>query len=422
VNVELFDILRCPFCGNRLELVRSVFHRSTDRELEDGVLECQCSWFPVVAGIPVMHLEPPVPVALGHLESGRPDLARHAMFNLTADRAARFEEVVASDRSTYAEVVDALGPNYERGYFLYRFSDPSYIVAHALIRAVAGTVLRDHRRAIDICGGSGHLTRALMDLSSAPPVLADLYFAKVWLGRQFTSPGCEGVCCQADAPLPFRRGAFGYAMCADAFMFMWNKRRLVGELVRLIDGDSARAASQTWRPGAVVISHTHNELQWSESLGQALPPDGYRELFETIEPRLFSEAGLFADVVRGGPLDLGRSDSQAALEADPALTIVATNHREAFRAHALDRASGSPGELRINPLYARDEAGDRVRLRLRFPSPAYEEEFGACREYLPAEAGLTRADLAALATGRLTPALEELARTRVLLDLPKKYY
>ena len=312
--------------------LESVFHRRAGDEIHDGVLQCRCCWFPIVAGIPVMHLEAPVPAALAHIEGGRPELARRAMFNLDGERAERFEEIVASDTATYADVVDALGPNYERGYFLYRFSDPSYVVAHALIRAVAGVALRDGGRAIDICGGSGHLTRALMDLSSQPPVLADLYFAKVWLGRQFTAPGCEGVCCHAEAPMPFRRGAFRYAMCADAFMFIWTKRRLVQEMLRLVDLDhdvlrstfggrrfSGLAANAERRTRTseerrtrerrtaerVVISHTHNQLQWSESLGQALPPDGYRDLFETVEPRVFSEAALFADVVKGGPLDLG---------------------------------------------------------------------------------------------------------------------
>ena len=28
MNIELLDILRCPFCGARLELVSSMFHRS----------------------------------------------------------------------------------------------------------------------------------------------------------------------------------------------------------------------------------------------------------------------------------------------------------------------------------------------------------------------------------------------------------
>ena len=326
MHVEMLDILRCPFCGARPELVGSVFHRRTGDEIHDGVLQCRCCWFPIVAGIPVMHRRRARRRRRWRTsQAGRPDLARRTMFNLDGERAERFEEIVASDTASYADVVDALGPNYERGYFLYRFSDPSYVVAHALVRAVAGVVLRDGGRAIDICGGSGHLTRALMDLSSSPPVLADLYFAKVWLGRQFTAPGCEGVCCHAEAPMPFRRGAFRYAMCADAFMFIWTKRRLVQEMLRLIDDDhdmlvlrsaGARSADRrerrtrherpknasaenVERPGAVVISHTHNQLQWSESLGQALPPDGYRNLFETVEPRVFSEAALFADVVKG---------------------------------------------------------------------------------------------------------------------------
>ena len=63
-----------------------------------------------------------------------------------------------------------------------------------------------------------------------------------------------------------------------------------------------------------------------------------------------------------------------------------------------------------------------MRLRLQFPSEDYEEEYGACREYLPDEAVVEQAALAALGAGRLTPELVELARRRVILDLPKRYY
>src|SRR5204862_5928725 len=105
------------------------------------------------------------------------------------EQAAKFEAVAASKTSTYRDVVESLGPNFEGGYFLYRFSDPTYVVADAVVRSAAGTVLHGARRAVDICGGSGHLTRSLMDLSSPAPVLADLYFAKVWLARRFTAPG-----------------------------------------------------------------------------------------------------------------------------------------------------------------------------------------------------------------------------------------
>ena len=414
MRTETLDILRCPYCGGRPQLNTSVFHESSAGEIHHGVLACHCCWFPVVAGIPVMHLDSPVPAALVHLEAGRPELARQTMFNLEPDRAGLFEDLVQSGKATYAEVVDARGPNYERGYFLYRFSDPSYVVAHSLIRAVAGHALQEGGRAIDICGGSGHLTRALTDLSSPAPVLADLYFAKVWLGRQFTAPGCEAVCCRADAPLPFTRGAFRYAMCADAFMFIWTKRFLVQEMDRLIDDGSRR--------GTVVISHTHNQLEWSESQGDALPPDGYRDLFETLEPRLYSEAALFSDVVKGGPIDLSRRDSTEALERDPALTIIASRDPGVYRPHQLDYRPGAPGELRLNPLYRVEQLGDHVRLRLSFPSREYEDEFGACREYLPEELEMDRGSLEALAAGQLPPALTDLVRRRVVLDLPKKYY
>ena len=411
---ETLDILRCPYCGSRLSLVPSVFQCHTSDEIADGVLQCKCSWFPVVAGIPVLHLEHPVPDALAHLQAGQPDLSMRAMFNLTAEEAAQFDAAMASPQRTYATVVDSLGPNYERCYFLYRFSDPSYVVAQALIRAVASAALDgDDGRAIDICGGSGHLTRAVMDLSKRPPVLADLYFAKVWLGRTFTAPGCEGVCCHADAPLPFRRGAFRYAMCADAFMFIWSKRHMVQEMSRLVDHPN----------GAVVISHTHNQLQWSESLGQALTPAGYRALFETVEPRLFSERRLLEDVVRGGPLDLSREDPEEVLEGDQAVTIVATPNRSVFRPHTLDYAPGARGELRLNPLYVVDTIGTGIRLRLQFPSKEYEDEWGVdCREYLPESVEIDSVSLAALKAGTLVPSLEELARRRVILELPGNYY
>ena len=76
----------------------------------------------------------------------------------------------------------------------------------------------------------------------------------------------------------------------------------------------------------------------------------------------------------------------------------------------------------MNPLYVVDHQGDRVRLRLQFPSSEYEDEFGACREYLPEVVEIERAAFAALSEGRLPPELADLARRRVILDLPARYY
>ena len=417
--IDTLDVLRCPYCGGRLSLVDSLYHRGTSEEIHDGILGCHCCIFPVVDGIPVLHLLPASTIARDQIQAGRPDLARRAMFGLDDDAEAEaFDAVASSDTATYRDTVEALGPNFEGGYFLYRFSDPTYIVAQAVARAVGAAVLGGRRRAIDICGGSGHVTRTLLDLSDAPPVLADLYFAKVWLARRFTAPGCEPVCCDGNAPMPFARGAFGFAMCTDAFMYIWTKRQFVGEMERLIDHQRTPGAE----PGAVLIGHTHNERTWSPSHGQPLSPEGYADLFEMLEPRLFVEANLFADVVAGGPLDLTRRDDQATLDTNPALTIVASRHPGVWTRHPLTPPGVAAGELRINPLYTVEPDGDGVRLRLGFPSEEYEAEYGACRQYLPEALTLDRSTVASLSGGRISGDLIELLRRKVIVDLPKRYY
>ena len=419
---ETLEILRCPYCGGRLELVESMHHRASGDRIDEGILGCHCCIFAVVSGIPVLHLQPAAVEARGHMEQGRPELALRVMAGVSDPAQAEiFERTAASADSTYRELVEALGPNFEGGYFLYRFSDPTFIVADAVVRAVGRAVLAGRRRALDVCGGSGHLTRSLVGLSSPPPVLADLFFPKMWLAQRFTVPGCEAVCCDGNAPLPFARGVFGLAMCSDAFQYIWTKRQFIDEMARVVDPQA----------GAVLISHTHNQLAWSPSHGQPLSPAGYRDLFETIEPRIFGEAGLFEDVVSGRPLDLTRRDAPETLDHDPALTIVAATPGaagEVWKAHEIE-APGTPrsgdaprGRWRINPLYRASPHAGGVRLELAFPTPDYEDEYGACRRYLPEEAAIDQPALAALEAGTLTPPLAALARQRVVLELPERYY
>lgn len=412
---ELLDILRCPFCGGRLGLVETgVVNRRGD-EILDGILGCHCCAFPIVDGIPVIHVEPSAAAARGHIDAGRADLARRAMFGLDDDRhAARFERVAASSSATYRDIVEALGPNFEGGYFLYRFTDPTYLVSRAVVRAVGRRVLSGGGRAIDVCGGSGHLTRALLDLSTEPPVLADLYFSKVWLGRRFTAPHAEGVCCDGNAPLPFARGAFRFAVCSDAFHYIWTKRLFASEMMRLADTGDTR--------NAVVISHTHNAIQWNPSAGMPLPPAAYLDLFEDLAPRLFGETALLADIVAGGQLDLSRREPEEALKREPALTLVGSRHDGVFAAHGLEGPAGASGEFRVNPLYAASSEGEDVRLTLSFPSADYKEEYGACRQYLPEQVVVNRAALGALPARTLPPILADLAKQHVIVDLPTNYY
>jgi hypothetical protein len=181
-------------------------------------------------------------------------------------------------------------------------------------------------------------------------------------------------------------------------------------------------ANDDLNPGAVLIGHAHNERVWSPSHGNPLTPEAYADLFETLDPHLFAEAGLFADVVKGGPLNLSRRDAKGALDADPAIALVASRNPRVFAPHSLPVSDRATGEFRLNPLYAAELDGRNVRLTLRFPSEEYEQEYGACRQYLPAEEIADRAALDALPAARVSGALAGLARRRIVLDLPRRYY
>jgi hypothetical protein len=131
---------------------------------------------------------------------------------------------------------------------------------------------------------------------------------------------------------------------------------------------------------------------------------------------------LFADVMSGRALDLSRRDSKESLDADPALMIVSSRDERVFKPQLIDDTPGQPGELRINPLYGVQEQGSALKLRLSFPDEDYQSEFGACREYLPDALAIDRASLEAMSGGHLTPDLESLARRRIILNLPRRYY
>jgi hypothetical protein len=110
------------------------------------------------------------------------------------------------------------------------------------------------------------------------------------------------------------------------------------------------------------------------------------------------------------------------LDEDPAFTIVASEHRGVFAPHRLEPARGVVGRLRFNPLYVLQPEDDGMKLRLRFPSVDYEQEWGACRQYLPEEVFVSLRDVDAIHAGALNDELRELIRRRIVIDVPQAYF
>ena len=417
MHETLLDLLRCPFCGTRLSLVDNEALVRTGDRIESGVLGCECCAFPIVAGIPVLIADDPTRDAMHALEAGRREEALFMLLGLDDARADAFRTFLARGaEATYRDALAILGPDAEGAYFAYRFSDPTYAMAEGLLHAIGQRRWTVAGRCLDLCGGSGHLTRVLIGLQSgtdAPlpgTVLADLFFWKLWLAARFTSPGCAPVCCDANQPLPFARNTFSLVVLSDAFPYIWHKRLLADEMTRLAGGEDV-----------VVMPHLHNALGENLSAGNPLTPAAYRDLFSSQHPRLFSDEQLLAGILAHRRVDLTRDVSPAELGTEPSLTLVASRRGDLFSKYELPIAQSVLGELRVNPLYRVERRAGSSILTLTFPTPEYEEEFGACRQYLP-ETLTVDADL----SGRIVPemlgsAYDDLRRRRIVIDAPLHY-
>ena len=414
MHLKTLQQLRCPFCGTRFAPIDNRALSIQAERIAEGVIGCECSAFPVVAGIPVLIADDATRGAMHTLEAGHRAEALWMLLGLSDDaaRTEGFRRLTDAERTpTYRELLPILSRDAEADCFLYRFSDPTFLTAEALLEAVAQDQ-RPRGRALDICGGSGHLTRVLMrQPDGAGVVLADLFFWKLWLASRITARGCVAVCCDANNPLPFDDAEFDTVLLSDAFPYIWQKRMLAREMQRV-------AAPN----GVIVLPHLHNALGDNYTAGDGLTPAAYRDLFLPFEPRLFDDRPMVDEVLDRRVVDLTADAQPDALGATSSVTLVASRNTGVFQCHSVPDRFDVDGALRVNPLYEAEPTGDSgTRLTLRFPTAEYEDEFKLSKRYLPPEITVD-ANLA----GRIGPEIfgddyARLRRSRVLLDVPPNY-
>ena len=409
MDLSLLDLLRCPFCGTHLDLVdNEALVRDGSRVLW-GVLGCQCWAFPIIDGIPVLIADDATRTAMHTMEAGRREDALAGLLGLDGSSAERLHTLLRGDTPTYRDALEIISPDPEGTYFVYRFSDPTFVLAETLVRAIGASGRA--RRAIDLCGGSGHLTRVMAEVSEEPIVVADVFYWKLWLAQRFTAPDCAPVCCDANHPLPFAGDSFPLVVLSDAFPYIWHKRLLAGEMLRLAG-----------ERGTILMPHLHSSLGFNFSAGMTLTPAAYRDLFAPAQPRLFRDSDLIGDILGHTAIDLSRDVTPEQAGEEPSVTLVASRDAGIFRKHQVPDPGVLVGELRINPLYRVESQGAQAQLTLTFPTPEYEEEFGAVRRYLPDSLTLEVDPRGPLTPAQFGAGYTDLRRRRILLDAPAHYF
>jgi uncharacterized protein YbaR (Trm112 family) len=410
---SLLTLLRCPYCATPLALGDWVQVREGD-SIRFGVLTCECCTWPVVDGIPRLRLDAATGPVLKAVESGRFDEALLTALAAGAGQHGDVERVVARRADiTFREAVSAFLPGDEGVYTLHRFSDPTFLTAASVARAV--TVARASTRPVlEVGGGCGQLARVIAATArhqgGPPPILTDGEFWRVWLASLIVAPGADALCCDANVPLPVAAAAMSVVVCNDAFHYIWSKRLLADEMTRAA-GDA----------GLVVVTHVHSALGQNAAAGNTLTPAAYARLFEARQVRLFREDPWIDAVVDGRVIDLGTTETPSCCGSAPAIALVAAPRREtiALRCPTTHTAVHDDGVWAISPLYRPSPQGAHAVLTLEFPTDAYAEEFAAIRRYLPERLELPAtlvADPARAAAER-----PDLARSHVLLRLPQRY-
>jgi SAM-dependent methyltransferase/uncharacterized protein YbaR (Trm112 family) len=415
MNSELLDIFRCPYCGAAFTLEEGASLRRSGDEIITGVLRCPCVSYPIVDGIPMLTAAYGGDTSFQKLLAEDPERALYVALELDEERQSAFGRLLAQgDEGTYRDWVEVFTPGNEGPYFVHRFANPTYLVGQAILRTVGGDRRCFARRAIDLAGGSGHLTHALCQVADGAEVfLAETNFWKLWIARRITAPNCIPVLCDAEAPLPFKPGSFSLAFCSDAFHYIWSKRQFANEMSRLVGED-----------GVIVVNHAHNALQENYSVGLPLAPRWWRNLLIEHGARVFKESELLDSVIERRPVDLSRNYTDAELAGEQAVFLIATRLPGLFRVYEYPGAQFTSGAWRLNPLYEIERNGDGAILRLRFPSESYEDEYKACKRYLPERIELTAETIKRLEAegpGHLDGPLGELADRFIALNVPKGY-
>jgi SAM-dependent methyltransferase len=294
-------------------------------------------------------------------------------------------------------------------HFRHRFAQPRHLTSLAL----ASLLPRDERPVLDLACGFGHTLHFWTQRHPGRRFLGlDRNFFELYVARRWIAPAADYVCGDADGPLPFRSGAVGGVLCADAFHYFLRKRACVDELRRIVG------------PGGAILLARFGNRDVEPREGYELAPAQYGALFPDTRWAVLSDRAILSRYLEGRAPDLSGSPVPPDAAGEKWLSLAASGDASLFRDHgAFDRWPHAEGVLRVHSLYREVERGAEGEsvYELAMPSKWFAFENGECREYMPERFTLRAETRSALASGAGHPDIDDLVRRAAVVGFPARH-
>ena len=445
---SLNQYLLCPFCNHTFSSVGAGHPDGY------GILQCECSEFPIISGIAIIQKENLGAESLtakylcnkiraGEYQDALISMLSPNLNNLQVIPAwmrklsffkylkivnkvfrnakiKRWRNVAATffNRSEDDITVDqVINFYFESGgtalkntcdYFKYRFGQPRHLVSLSLSTMISSK----GKPILDLACGMGHITRGLVNTHPNQVVIGiDKSFFYLYLAKRWIAPKAEYVYCNADLRLPFADDYFSAVLCSNSFHFFHNKSDCINELQRII--------SYT---GIIIFTAVRHEL-YKYPNQRTLSISEYDSLLKDIPHRLVSDSCILERYLeKKGPSLKNQADLKT-LEKEPFISIIASHKDDVLVDHDTFQIwPHSEGRLSINPLFARTEYNISATTLVRYaPSEFYKCENDKMDEYIPGQIIVSNELLEQLPSFSESSEIEDLVSKCVLLDIPEQY-
>ncbi|WP_375410849.1 class I SAM-dependent methyltransferase [uncultured Methylobacterium sp.] len=390
-----FDLLS-PLTGQ-------VLRSDTPHSLRDATTGDR---WPVIDGIPYLRTnrDELVDLTLKLLDGNDRDLALEGLLadqdewwtGPAADPIDLHSLVRDSEKLTLRDAVARLGWGRVGGYFLHRWTDPTYLAGLTLLEAH----WNDPISVFEFACGIGHYLREFQ-ARGTKVAGGDVVFAKLWVARHWLlDKRAQLVCFDAGSPhWPIAGAPVDLVVCNDAFYFLDDKAGIL-DCLRKNAGDD----------GWLVLSHIHNSARPGFSAGRAVSAAEIDELFP--DGLVYDDDELTRALVEGRAPS---PKSPSELTGAEAFSVVAGPGMRPAPRMVVDGITlpREGTQLRLNPLY--QPVGETFAIA--WPSERYEAEYAARATYPLTSAGPETLDWIGC---EASPHVERVRR-REFVDLPERW-